>query len=506
MSLKNFWNNVIDCIKKWNNSESSIKKKKWMIKKFWNYIKVSWLFWLILALIQLFLLWAFIVFIKQNRNFLDFSKDIISFINILHDNILTTVLALIFTFFIGLVFLLFWEYSKEEKKNDLNTIRLNNDISDKSVWFNILKEYFIIFKKYIINHVWYTILFLSFLSLTIFIIILRIKWLEIQIDKHFFSLWVMIFLWLLLTVSDTDFTKRSINTTILVIWFSVIPLFISIFYLFSYFYDSSWIKIKNNDLIKILTGINFLYVNGKKLAYIDFTSWSLLKPLKFKSSKDLEINSLDNINIILHNINNLHNKQIGKNEKLNKKFISIEINNKIIWSSKITYTWKNNTLTWVIHILPQPNNKIILSNNKLAWEIAWIKLNNLSWSYKDLEKIYSDTLNSSYVSTYTTSHMIFNSFLTILLFTITIIFLKQAIKTNNQKKEILNKLQKLWLYIELTNQEDSKNTIEIKDKILKEIEKDIQIFIPQFPIDNDTKYLDQLTEKTLNMINKKKST
>ena len=456
MSLKNFWNNVIDCIKKWNNSESSINEGK-NKKHTWKDI-----------------FWPFTYF-----------SVILLSLYIFKDKFITVIVSIIILF-IPLFFLLFWEYSEKKINNDLISLKIRW-INKESVFFNLFKEYFIIFKKYIINHVWYTILFLSFLSLTIFFIVLRIKWIEIQIDKHFFPIWAMIFLWLLLTASDTDFTKRSINTTILVIWLSVIPLFISILYLFIYFYDSSWIKIKNNDLIKISTGTNFLYVNGKKLAYIAFTSWNLTKSLEFT----WEFKWTDSINI-------------NNSEKFIISWNKVSINKKQLW--EITYTWKNNILTWVIHIFPQPNNKIILSNNKLDWGIAWIKLNNLSWSDKDLEKIYSDTLNSSYVSTYTTGHMLFSSFLTILLFTITIIFLKQTIKTNNQKKEVLNKLRKIGLYIDLTNQEDSKNTIEIKDKILKEIEKDIQIFIPQFPIDNDTKYLDQLTEKIFNMINKKKST
>jgi len=366
--VQNIENNLEDINKKLElrNSESNVNDEKNKVNSTWKDI-----FWTFMYFLVIFII--FIIFIFFKNKFI-------------------AIIVPIIVFFLCLLILMWWEYDNNTLYRDINN-KKNKWINKESVFFNLLKEYFIIFKKYIINHVWYTILFLSFLSLTIFFIVLRIKWIEIQIDKHFFPLWVMIFLWLLLTASDTDFTKRSINTTIWVIWFSVIPLFISILYLFSHFYDNS---------------------------------------------------------------------------------------------------------------LPQPNNKIILSNNKLDWGIAWIKLNNLSWSDKDLEKIYSDTLNSSYVSTYTTGHMLFSSFLTILLFTITIIFLKQTIKTNNQKKEVLNKLEKIGLYIELTNNNYKENK-DLVEELKKEIEKDIQIFIPQFPIDNDTKYLDQLTEKTLNMINKKNS-
>jgi len=341
----------------------------------------------ILVLLEFFLLWTFFGFIKPN-----FLKDIISYIDIFNDKILTAWLISIFISVTSLRFLLRWEYGEKEINNDLITAEIKWLNKESTFFiFKLIKEYFIIFKKCIINHIWYTILFLSFLSITLFIIGVRIKWIGIQFDKHFIPIWLIIVLGFILTSSDTDFTKRNINTTILVMWFSLVPLFISISYLFHYFYD-----------------------NSKSESY----------------------------------------------------------------------------------------NKITLSNNKLDWKIAWIKLNNLSWSHKSLEKIYSDTLNSSYVSTSITSHMIFNSFLTILLFTITIIFLKQAIKTNNQKKEIFNKLQKIRLYVELTNN-NYKGNKDLKEKLKKEIEKDIKTFIPQFPIDNTTKDLDKLTIKLWDNFTKK---
>jgi len=444
--VQNIENNLEDLNKKLElrNSGSNIEKKEWMIKKFWNYIKVSWLFWLQVILFVMFFLILLTDIFSNYLNNIYQKYEIATYICYGGSIIVAIISKLMLSSWNG--------------QSNILSFRWKVSLLTNLYYY-----------KYNIN----LLIFLLLVFITIYFVLYRIIWFNIHFSLFFvFLLLVTFFALFIEPNNDNIISKKKL---IYIISSFYIPLMFSIFILFipflikPYFTDNiSRFSIDKNNII---------YWNGNALWYV--ISNNIIRPFNCKNK--ISKNILNNSTFYITTWWKLH------------------VNNKYFCSWKDKYY---QLITGTIHLFIKNKNFILFKNNFLNWQLYWIKLSNITWNIQDLEKIYSDTLNSKYISVHESWRLLFSSLLTLFLFSLTLLFWKAYKKEYNNYKRLLNKLIKIEVLLSEGNIIDDDFTSELKEKIKENPEE----LLPLLPIDDekdvDSKLLDKI-KNTMEEILKK---